>query len=375
MNPASGQIRLSASEVKNLFILDSLPHIGFATLARLSSRLSCDICDIPKKPEKTLKHAGLTEGQLNALLNPPERIDQQVSKTIDWLNSSQNHHFVSYNDQHYPPLLRQISRPPLFLFIQGNPSYVINPQIAFVGTRNPTIGAVQNTQQLINELSRSTNAIATSGLARGIDAIVHQSCLAQNIATVAVLGCGINVIYPKRHKTLYTQIAEHGALVSEFLLDTQPKPAHFPRRNRIISGLSLATVVLEAKQKSGSLVTAKYALEQNREVFAVPSSIHNEQAKGCHQLIKQGAKLTESIIDIIDELPDIARDLTHEQKNSQQSLAFEPLLDNVDYNATPIDVIAKRAGMSLSEVLSKLLEYELRGLVASTAEGYIKIGA
>lgn len=375
MNPTCHQISFSENEIKDFFILDSLPNIGFATLVKLSRKLQCDICKIPNLSPKALVEAGLNHNQVEFLVSPHKNIDKQVHKTLNWLNADNDHHFITFNNQHYPELLKQISRPPLFLFLKGNPLYIGNPQIAFVGTRSPTIGALQNTRQLIEELSQSTKAIATSGMAKGIDAIVHQSCLAHSIPTVAVLGSGINVVYPKRHSKLYAEIAEHGVLVSEFLLDTQPKPAHFPRLNRIISGLSLATVVVEAKLKSGSLVTAKYALEQNREVFAVPSSIHNAEAKGCHQLIKQGAKLTESIIDIIDEIPNIAKDLTIAQKNSQQCLAFDPLLDNVDYNATPIDVIAKRTGMSLSEVLSKLLEYELRGLVASTAEGYIKIGA
>jgi DNA processing protein len=218
-------------------------------------------------------------------------------------------------------------------------------------------------------------------LALGIDAACHRASLANNIPTLAVLGCGVDQIYPKRHKDLYAEIEQKGLIVSEFPLGTKPLAHLFPRRNRIITGLSLGLVVVEARLKSGSLVSAKYALEQNKEVFALPNNIHNPNSQGCHSLIKQGAVLIENADDIVSELvsmtgADISADFDKKnQKKANSYLASEPLLDSVDYSATSIDTIAKRSGMSLSDVLTKLLEYELRGLVASTAEGYIRLGS
>jgi DNA processing protein len=200
--------------------------------------------------------------------------------------------------------------------------------------------------------------------------------LHHGLPTAAVLGCGPDIAYPKRHQQLYYDIQQHGAVISEFVPGTAPHASLFPRRNRIISGLSLGVVVVEAKIKSGTLVTAKYALEQNKEVFAVPSAIYNPNAEGCHYLIKSGAKLIENAQDILDELPFLAKVLQkpHKaQKTHNQVLASDPLLDNVTYSATSVDLIAKRTGMPVSDVLIQLLQYELRGIVASTPEGYVKL--
>jgi len=353
--------------------LNNVPNIGYIRLSASANKLSCKISELLLKTDTELRGVGWSKEQIDAMSAGNKHVLMQLQQSLKWLSQSSKHHFVSLECRQYPYLLTQISRPPLFLFVSGDISLLSKAQIAFVGSRRASLSAVQVTHELIQGLHQHTSAISVSGLALGIDAACHQASLANNLPTIGVLGCGVDVVYPKRHQALQAQVAQTGALVSEFLLGTKPVATMFPRRNRIISGMSLGTVVIEAKIKSGSLVTANYAAEQNREVFAVPSNITNPNAEGCHWLIKQGAKLTENIQDIIDEIPCIAIDTRKVEKTSLESLASDPLLDSVTYSATSVDLIAKRTGMSLSDVLSQLLEYELRGLVASTAEGYIKL--
>ncbi len=372
---AQRQVRPTTELISYFLQLEAIPNIGYAKLQKLANALQCPLSSLPKCAFSSLINYGLTPEQASAMTQPSQTIAAKLNATEKWLDEEESHHFITLDCESYPFLLKEISRPPLFLYVKGDLTSLNKDKVAFVGTRKPSLGAVHNTQNFIQQLQESTNAISISGMALGIDAIVHQASIANNLPTIGVLGCSIDHIYPKRHKNLYKNVSENGALISEFVIGTAPKPVHFPRRNRIISGLALGTVVMEARVKSGSLVTAKYAAQQNREVFAVPSHINNEESKGCHMLIKDGAKLTENIADIIEELPTIALNLKIEQKNSQQSLAFDLLLDSVEYSATSIDIIAKRTGMSLGDLLSKLLEYELRGLVASTAEGYVKLRA
>lgn len=369
----------------NLWLrLNSIAHMGYSRLSKSAKKLNLSIHELSKASEASLLAIGWNAQQTRALLGVNTAVETETNKTLAWLNQAPNRYFVSVNCASFPKLLKQITRPPLFLFVQGNLDILNSPQLAFVGSRKASSYATQITHQFVQALAQQTSASTVSGLALGVDAACHQASLLHNVPTIAVLGCGVDVIYPKRHQQLYADISKQGALVSEFLLGTQAMANLFPRRNRIISGLSLGTVVIEAKIRSGSLLTAKYAAEQNREVFAVPNHVNNPNAEGGHFLIKQGAKLIDGIGDIIEELPQIKKDplellkIEHAQKNkllkkSNQSLASDLLLDNVDYSATSIDEIAKRTGMSLSDLLSQLLEYELRGLVASNAEGYVKL--
>lgn len=381
----------SASQLSNInklvtqwLCLHGVPNMGFIRLQKSANKIGCRLSELCNQTAAKLESIAWSAEQTTAAYTPSTIIQAEIKKTMTWLASSASHHFVSIECEQYPPLLKQISRPPLFLFVHGDLSLLSSQLLAFVGSRNASVYASQATYKLIQELAQQTSANTVSGLALGVDAACHKASLANHLQTLAVLGCGVDIIYPKRHRQLYAEIAQSGALVSEFLLGTQPTGPLFPRRNRIISGISLGTLVIEAKIKSGSLITAKYAAEQNREVFALPNNITNPNAEGCHWLIKQGAKLVDTVHDIIEELPEIQKDphqtqgnklpLTNNiQKNANQSLASDPLLDNVDYDATSIDEIAKRTGMSLSDLLSQLLEYELRGLVVSTAEGYIKL--
>lgn len=368
--------RECTSYIHKWLLLNNIPNIGYLKLQISAKKLNCSFLELLDQSYQSLSEIGWSATQIQSIHPSNKLVAKQYKQTCDWLLSNKANHFLSLDSDGYPPLLKQIARPPLFLFVTGNVELLSRHQVAFVGSRNASRGAVQMTHDLIKDLAIHTQAISVSGLALGVDAACHQASLANNLPTIGVLGCGVDVVYPKRHRQLFAEVISNGALVSEFLLGTQPVAHLFPRRNRIISGMSLGTVVVEAQIKSGSLVTAKYANEQNREVFAIPSNVANPNAQGCHWLIKQGAKLTENVLDIVEELPHIllSEEKTQEfEKSTQESLASDLLLDNVDYTVTSIDLIAARTGMAISDVLCALLEYELRGLVASTAEGYIKI--
>jgi DNA processing protein len=356
--------------------LDAIPKIGIKGLSDTASAYQCDLLYIDKLSDKQLLTIGWSNEQVQCLRTPNAFFAASKRKVHDWLNRSASHHFVALTDPAYPPLLQQLTRPPLFLFIAGNVEIISQPQLAMVGTRAPSQYAKEVVDDLVSGISERVAAHITSGMALGIDGLSHRASIHYNIPTIAVLGCGIDIAYPKRHRQLFHDIQQQGAVVSEFLPSTAPHASLFPRRNRIISGLSMGVIVVEAKIKSGSLVTARYALEQNKEVFAVPSAIYNPNSEGCHYLIKSGAKLTENADDILEELPFLAkpRKISSKDQNSlNQRLASDPLLDSVSYSAVSVDLIAKRTGMPVSDVLTQLLQYELRGIVASTPEGYVKL--
>jgi len=363
-------------KIEQYLRLDSIPRIGIKSLHKTANHHQCELLDIFKLSTTQLQESGWSPAQINALHTKSSSINQDLRGLMAWLASSAKHHFITCSDATFPSQLKELARPPLFLLAKGEPQLLYRPQLAMVGTRSPSQYAKEVVDDLVAGIARHTHAYITSGMALGIDGFSHRASLFHGVPTIAVLGCGIDVIYPKRHRQLYDEIAEKGVIVSEFLPGTAPHASLFPRRNRIISGLSDGVIVIEAKIKSGSLVTTKYALEQNKEIFAVPSAIYNPNAEGCHFLIKSGAKLTETVQDVVDELPYLTK--SHEnsqfqQKSIKQTLASDPLLDSVSYSATSVDLIAKRTGMSIPDVLTQLLQYELRGIVASTPEGYVKL--
>ncbi len=226
----------------------------------------------------------------------PER-----DRVVEWLQTSEDRQLLALGQDDYPLLLSEIADPPLLLYLQGDADLLHRPQLAIVGARRPTAMGLSDARAFAGALTE-LGWVITSGLAEGIDAAAHQGALQANASTVAVLGTGIDRCYPSRHKGLQQQIAACGLLVSEYPLGTPPRGPNFPRRNRIVSGLSLGLLVVEAALKSGSLISARLASEQGREVFAIPGSIHQAQSKGCHQLIKNGAKLTETVMDMHEEL-------------------------------------------------------------------------
>lgn len=268
-------------------------------------------------------------------------------------------------------MLKEISSPPPVLFVRGNPEILSLPQIAIVGSRNPSKLGLETATNFAKDLTHH-GYIITSGLALGIDAASHQGALQGHGLTIAVAGTGLDRIYPARHKQLALDIIENGAIISEFPPGTKAKANHFPRRNRIISGLSMGLLVVEAAKQSGSLITARLALEQNREVFAIPGSIHNPLARGCNALIRQGAKLVETSTDILEELGQYnqAHKITEtESKQTTLDLEQQTILNLVMYNPTSIDNLVENSGQPVEIISSILLTLELQGYIESAAGG------
>ena len=303
-------------------------------------------------------------------------LSPSVEKELIWAEQAGNRILVC-TDAEYPPLLKSIHSAPALLYVQGQISVLRELQLAMVGSRNPSAGGVENAFQFARHLAAS-GLVITSGLAVGIDAASHRGALAAHGATIAVMATGIDKVYPAEHLGLVEQILQRGAIVTEFPLGTPPLPEHFPQRNRIISGLSAGTLVVEAALRSGSLITARHALEQSREVFAIPGSIHNPHAKGCHQLIRQGAKLVESSGDILEELaPQLRTALnaaepssqSHENTISGLSEDYQQLLEAMGHDPITIDNLSLRSQMPPEAVSSMLLILELQGYIASQADG------
>ena len=311
-----------------------------------------------------------------------------VEKDLAWLAQPDNH-IITLHDPAYPALLKQIADAPPVLFVHGQPEALARPQLAMVGSRNPSAGGKETAHDFARHLA-SVGLTITSGLALGIDAASHQGALCADGhadgeargATIAVTGTGLNRVYPARHRALAHSIAERGALVSEFPFGTPPLPENFPRRNRIISGLSAGVLVVEAALQSGSLITARLAGDQGREVFAIPGSIHNPLARGCHALIRQGAKLVENVHDILEELGTFNLDMLRE---SRQPADFGPgeeldvddnqlkLLNFMDFSPASVDSLISRSGLTPEQVSSMLLVLELHNRVESVAGGlYIR---
>lgn len=310
---------------------------------------------------------------------PAIEIDwKKIEAEIRWAENP-NCHIVTLIDANYPTHLKQISAPPPILYVQGNIAALSFPQIAQVGSRHPSVQGRENAYRFAFELCQQGFTV-TSGLAIGIDGASHQGAIAAEGTTVAVLGSGLDQIYPNKHLALAQSITENGALVTEFPLGTLPRAENFPRRNRIISGLSLGVLVVEAALKSGSLITANYALDQGREVFALPGSIQNPLAKGCNQLIRQGAKCVETVAHILEELPMPTSISTYQKQGdlfiaqpwfSKEEVAtsLQPILDSID-TCTSVDTIVARTGLTPEELCSMLLELELKGAIVSVPGGY-----
>ncbi len=301
--------------------------------------------------------------------------EDTIAADLTWLQSD-NHTLIPFTDDAYPALLREIADPPLLLYAHGNAELLLHTQLAIVGSRNPTPLGRDTAVDFSSSLTRRGFTI-TSGMALGIDAAAHQGALNASGATVAVAATGLDIVYPRTNQRLAQSIVEAGVIVSEFAIGTPPKRENFPRRNRIISGLALGTLVVEAASRSGSLITARLAGEQGREVFAIPGSIHSPNARGCHQLIKQGAKLVETIDDIMSEFEWLS--LRKETSVVVESCAVtrqtiesshKKLLELVDFAPTSIDNIIERSGLTAEAVSSILLQLELQGLVQTAPGGY-----
>ena len=344
------------------------PGVGGQTLNPLLAAVGSARQLIEDPPENTPK-------ALRDYLRKPDW--HGVEADIRWLEQPHNR-LLRISDPRYPARLRQLPNPPSALFLHGDPDLLSLPQLAIVGSRNPSTGGRRNAHDFAAHLA-AAGLVISSGLALGIDAACHQGALDADAPTVAVMGTGLDRVYPARHRDLARRIAEQGALVSEFPIGTAPRAENFPRRNRIISGLSLGTLVVEAAIRSGSLITARYAGDQGREVFAIPGSIHNPLARGCHHLIRQGAKLVETAQDVIDELGMLANSCyppdqtTVNAEAADEPLKLDPdyqqLIDFIGFDNTSIDQLVCRSGLTPAEVSSMLLQLEMSGYIASSHGG------
>ena len=291
----------------------------------------------------------------------------------DWL-ARPGHSLITWDSPAYPPLLRRIPDPPPMFYALGDNERLILPLLAVVGSRKPTRGGLETARAFAAGLCRAGFGIA-SGLALGIDAAAHTAALDAGGTTVAVLGTGIDRVYPAANQSLATRIAGAGCIVSEFALGSEALRGHFPRRNRLIAGLSLGTLVIEAAVRSGSLITARLAAEQGREVFAIPGSVRNPMARGCHRLIRDGARLVESVDDIIAELGVMTALLreTALEDTAPVPDAIDPthqaLLDAMGFDPLGPDALATATGLTIAEVSSILLLLELEGHVESLPGG------
>ena len=341
-----------------------MEKIGPRTVMTLLTRWP-DLSELFKCTASELEKAGLTPWLAQRIA----RFDKnQIAVDLAWQHASSAHHLLSWDSPKYPPLLKEISDPPLVLYAQGQLSALEKPSLAIVGSRTPSITGSENARFFAREIARHGVSVV-SGLALGVDGQAHLGCLDVKGQTIAVLGTGIDRIYPRRHANLAEKIKENGLIISEFPLGTPPVSGHFPRRNRIISALSLCILVVEAAIKSGSLITARMALEQNRDVLAIPGSIHNPLAQGCHYLVQQGAKLVTSVADVLEELK-----INPLIQSKIFSLASEKenLVKFIGFEMTTIDQIVLRSGWSMEEVLCDLASLELTGVIASVPGGYMR---
>jgi DNA processing protein len=301
-----------------------------------------------------------------ALAQPQDDLPQRLLTTLQWLAADHRRSVVPLGDPSYPQRLLETADPPLLLYAQGRIELLSRSSIAMVGSRNATRQGEDNARAFATHFSRAGLAVV-SGLALGIDGAAHEGGLAGPGSTIAVVGTGLDRVYPKAHLALAHRIAEQGLLISEFALGTEPLARHFPSRNRIIAGLSLGTLVVEAAPQSGSLITARQAAEMGREVFAIPGSIHSPQSRGCHDLIKQGAKLVDRAEDVLEELR--LNDNRAPLPATRAETTADPLLEALGYEPATLDALIARTGMPPPQLNVRLLELELDGQVARLPGG------
>jgi len=340
------------------------PGVGNTSLIRLLTAFGSPEAVLASGRSALTAH--LSRAQCDALLADPD--PAQLEAAHAWLGQPGNS-LMTLADGDYPKTLLEIADPPAILYCKGRRELLSRPGFGIVGSRNATPQGVRDAEAFAQALSDAGLTIV-SGLALGIDAAAHRGGLAGAGSSIAIIGTGLDRIYPARNKALAHQLAEKGLIVSEFALGTAPLPGHFPRRNRLISGLARGVLVVEAAPNSGSLITARVATEQGRDVFAIPGSIHSPLARGCHALIKQGAKLVESAADILDEL-------AWQQRLAPPVLPEtlpDPVLDALDGAPATLDALAQRTGLTLDALSAKLLALELDGRIASLPGGrYQKI--
>lgn len=361
----------TTDDLRYWLLLQRVPGLGDRTFLQLLE--VCSPKDVFGKSAESLKNLRLKDKSCAFIKKPDWSL---VDADIKWFGKP-NNHIITITDDSYPSQLKEIDSPPPLLFVKGDIGLLSQPQIAIVGSRNPSVFGEQTALQFAKSLARS-GFVITSGLALGIDAASHQGALNAKAATIAVVGTGLDRVYPSRHKKLAQEIAEQGAIISEFPFGTAPAAGNFPRRNRIIAGLSAGLLVVEATLKSGSLITAKMALKANREVFAIPGAINNPLAHGCNQLIKESAaKLVEAEVDIFAELGEHQLQLVTQEQEKSPAVNLDnrlkKLLNFIMYSPTSIDWMVEKSGYSAQDIISMAVELELQGFIAPTVGGYSRI--
>ncbi len=346
-------------------------HVRVPEFKELLQRFG-DVQSIVRQKRGELSAAGLPEEKCAAIASPP---NEKIAAADEWLQQD-GHHVIAFGTDGYPEMLQQIPGAPLLLYVNGDIDILHLPSLAVIGSRNPTQGGTRNALDFSRHLARQ-GFVIVSGLAQGIDSAAHRGALDAPGKTVALLGHGIDRVYPAANRDLAHAIAASGALVSEYPLGAAPERWHFPERNRLISGLCLGTLVIEAARRSGSLITARLAAEQGREVFALPGSIHNPLARGCHALIRQGAKLVETADDILAELAPLT---SHMQQSAEKATPTETLVPVADddyselrrvlsHDPTTINELEAQSGLTIDQLSSMLLILELHGEVESLSGG------
>jgi DNA processing protein len=391
---------VAATKQRNWLIALRAPHLGGAKLIRLTERFG-GMDRLVCAHRSDLRQAGLRDETIQAIKNHDAAL---LESDLEWL-SEPLHHLLTWDSEQFPPLLRDVPSPPAALYADGDPDVLWQPQVAVIGSRNPTVGGRENARDFAGELSRRGMTV-TSGLAAGIDSESHAAALAAGGATVAVMGTGLDRIYPSSSKSLAGRIRKQGVLISEFPLGTSAKRAHFPSRNRIISGLSLGVLVIEAGLRSGTLITARMAGNQGREVFALPGSIHNPMSRGCHRLIRDGARLVQNVDEIMQELAPMAGQLAGKLQKQidrgsteagwplenpgdkpqvdsrlsgrqqiedgaphEQDPEYRLLWSCLGHDPKPVDSIIEQSGLTARAVSAMLLMLELRGMVEAHPGG------
>lgn len=348
-----------------------IPQLGAAGFRRLRQHFP-GTAAVFAASSGALRSTGLSADAVAGIRRPDRR---RIEADLAWLKDS-GCRFITWEDPLYPPFLKEIPDAPPGLFVRGDATVLSGLQVAVVGSRNPSPSGRRSARQFAAELGR-VGVTVTSGLALGIDSQAHEGALEAGVPTVAVLGCGLDILYPRRNRGLAERIERSGALVTEFPPGTPPVAANFPRRNRLISGLCAGVLVVEAALKSGSLITARLAMEQGREVFAMPGAIHNPLSRGCHALIRQGAKLTEKIEDILEELGPLTAALAAadggdapDQRGSMGlDGAAKVLLDNIGDAPITVDTLIDLTPFTVDEICAQLLRLELLGLIESLPGG------
>ena len=370
---------MDPQELQAWLRLTLTPGVGNATARKLLAAFGSAQA-VFAQSRTTLRQLG-SDKLASALTTEPPTLAAQLQTTLDWLQAGDDRRIATLGDAAYPTALLNTEDPPLMLYMLGtlasraqSATQTIANSLAIVGSRNPTPQGESNARQFAKAFG-SAGLCVVSGLALGIDGAAHDGALLGGGDTIAVVGTGLDRVYPKKHLALAHRIARQGMLISEFPLGTPPLTSNFPKRNRIISGLSRGTLVVEAALQSGSLITARLAVEQGKEVFAIPGSIHSPQSRGCHALIKQGAKLVEVAQDVLEELHFPAAGATGALSEATSgaeaadSASDDPLLTAMGFDAVNLDALQARCGLDTAQLQAQLLALELDGQVARLPGG------